>query len=155
MDELLKNLTSLSWWIGVVIVGFLVNISSSYFKPWFDKISSRYSEKKKLESEERQRVFEDTVQYLIENPFELLEIRLTVIYYNLRMILFIAAGIFFSLLLFSSLGSFGKFLGTIVGLSFFAIVLRYISRDRNLRKLINGVANKRNRASPLKIERDY
>lgn len=36
MDELLKTITSISWWVGVVIVGFLLNLLSAYAKSPLD-----------------------------------------------------------------------------------------------------------------------
>ena len=54
MEDIFKQLNSPSWWIGVVVVGIIINITSVYLKTFFEKsfskISSRYRiryEKKK------------------------------------------------------------------------------------------------------------
>jgi hypothetical protein len=46
MEELIKNLSSISWWFGIVFVGIVLNVLSAYLKPALDssfsKISSRW-----------------------------------------------------------------------------------------------------------------
>lgn len=44
MEELLKTISSLSWWIGVVAVGFLLNLLSAYAKSPLDSLLSRISQ---------------------------------------------------------------------------------------------------------------
>src|SRR3990172_8416842 len=60
MDEFVQNLSSLGWWLGVVIVGLLLNLISAYLKPWLDarllRVSAwwqRRSEPIKLETEKK------------------------------------------------------------------------------------------------------
>lgn len=48
MVELLDDMLSARWWIGVVVVGFVINLSSAYVKPWLDAKLSRYSSKEGL-----------------------------------------------------------------------------------------------------------
>ena len=43
MNEFWRNLESSSWWIGVVVVGILINILAAYLKPWIDSLMSRVS----------------------------------------------------------------------------------------------------------------
>jgi hypothetical protein len=43
MSELLKDLTSFHWWMGVVIVGIVINLASDYLKPRADKLLSSMS----------------------------------------------------------------------------------------------------------------
>lgn len=38
MEEFIKSLSSPSWWIGVVIVGIVINIASAYLKNPIDKV---------------------------------------------------------------------------------------------------------------------
>ena len=51
MNELLTNLSSPSWWIGVVIVSFAINLASAYAKTPLDRALARFStrRRKKLE----------------------------------------------------------------------------------------------------------
>ena len=51
MDEFSKNLSSLSWWLGVVVVGLLLNIASAYLKAPLDRILSAMSTSWNLRSE--------------------------------------------------------------------------------------------------------
>ncbi|MGK7912150.1 MAG: hypothetical protein AB4050_11830 [Synechococcus sp.] len=37
MDQLLKNISSFSWWVSVVFVGILVSLIAAYIKPLVDK----------------------------------------------------------------------------------------------------------------------
>lgn len=53
MQEFIKNLTSTSWWIGVVIVGIILNLVSSYLKPFLDDTMSKISSSKKALSEKQ------------------------------------------------------------------------------------------------------
>lgn len=43
MRTLVENLTSLSWWVTVVIVGLLVNIAAAYVKPRLDRFLGNIS----------------------------------------------------------------------------------------------------------------
>jgi hypothetical protein len=58
MIDFINNLTSISWWIGVVIVGILLNIASMYLKSpidWlFSLISTKYRTRSKAKKAERE-----------------------------------------------------------------------------------------------------
>jgi hypothetical protein len=43
MSQPFKDLTSFHWWMGVVIVGILINLISDYLKPRADKLLSSMS----------------------------------------------------------------------------------------------------------------
>ena len=43
MDEFSKSISSLSWWLGVVVVGILLNIISAYLKSPLDRLFSGVS----------------------------------------------------------------------------------------------------------------
>ncbi len=43
MSEIIQNLGSLAWWFSVVVVGVLVNLISSYWKPKLDSTLDRFS----------------------------------------------------------------------------------------------------------------
>jgi hypothetical protein len=53
MDEFLSNLYSLSWWLGVVVVGILINIISPYLNKGMDKILMKTSATFKNKTMER------------------------------------------------------------------------------------------------------
>lgn len=43
MSELAKNLSSVSWWVSVVVVGVVLNLVSAYLKPWLDRLGGSMS----------------------------------------------------------------------------------------------------------------
>ena len=57
MDDLLKFLTSPSWWIGVVLVSLLINLASAYIKSPLDgflsNVSRRWSERSARSKQKR------------------------------------------------------------------------------------------------------
>ena len=58
MIDFINNLTSISWWIGVVIVGILLNIASMYLKSPIDQglslVSTKYRTRSKAKKAERE-----------------------------------------------------------------------------------------------------
>jgi hypothetical protein len=55
MSDLFNNLSSPSWWIGVVIVSFAINLASAYAKVPLDRALGRLSKRKREKSERAQR----------------------------------------------------------------------------------------------------
>lgn len=55
MEQFLKDITSTSWWIGVVVVGIIINLISSYLKPFLDERMSKFSAEKKEALEKSQK----------------------------------------------------------------------------------------------------
>jgi hypothetical protein len=47
MSEFFTNISNPGWWLGVVFVGLLLNIASSYLKPFIDNQLAKFSEKKR------------------------------------------------------------------------------------------------------------
>jgi quinol-cytochrome oxidoreductase complex cytochrome b subunit len=47
IERFALDLTSPYWWMTVVIVGLVINIASSYFKPFLDRQFSRFSERRR------------------------------------------------------------------------------------------------------------
>lgn len=45
MDEVLQNMSSASWWFGVVLVGLTINLVAAYLKPRMDSVLSRVSKR--------------------------------------------------------------------------------------------------------------
>ncbi|WP_217511846.1 hypothetical protein [Vibrio metschnikovii] len=54
-----SNLGSLDWWIGVVVVGLIINVFSAYLKPALDsflsKLSYKWASRSKRNAEERKK----------------------------------------------------------------------------------------------------
>ena len=99
MKDLLNDLSSLRWWVSVVIVGLLINLASDYAKPWIDNVLSRFSESRRLALKERQKHFEEAVEEVIANPLEYISLRLDLLGIRLQVILLVVLGLFMFLLL--------------------------------------------------------
>ena len=52
MHEILNNISSISWWFGVIFVGVLVSLGAGYLKPHTDKWLAKYSKSKRNKNEE-------------------------------------------------------------------------------------------------------
>jgi len=48
MHEVITELSSIRWWISVVLAGILINLLSTYLKPQLDKAASKLSLKGKI-----------------------------------------------------------------------------------------------------------
>jgi hypothetical protein len=55
MSDLFNNLSSPSWWIGVVIMSFVINLASAYAKAPLDRALGRLSKRRRDKSERAQR----------------------------------------------------------------------------------------------------
>ena len=53
MDEFANSVSSLSWWLGVVVVGIVLNVVAAYLKPRLDKLFSTMSSSWRNRSEKR------------------------------------------------------------------------------------------------------
>ncbi|OZY84384.1 hypothetical protein CBP51_14330 [Cellvibrio mixtus] len=62
MDEFVKGLSSPSWWVGVVIVGILINLISSLLIKFFGfllkQTSEKWRNKEQIKNTERQKTIE-------------------------------------------------------------------------------------------------
>lgn len=51
MEEIIKNISSISWWFGVVFVGVVVSLIAGYLKPRIDRWLANYSKSRKNKNE--------------------------------------------------------------------------------------------------------
>ena len=70
MKDFFANLGSLYWWLSVVIVGVLINLTSSYIKSKLDSSLSRRSTKARLRSEARKTKRKKLLEKLRANSHE-------------------------------------------------------------------------------------
>ena len=70
MEELLRNVSSPSWWVGVVIVGILINLISAYLKPRIDGIASKLSTRRRNQVAADQEFRKAAVERLKADPHE-------------------------------------------------------------------------------------
>lgn len=52
MNEIFSNLSSISWWFGVIFVGILVSLGGSYLKPYTDEWLAKHSKSRKNKNDE-------------------------------------------------------------------------------------------------------
>jgi hypothetical protein len=129
MDEFLQDVSSLRWWISVVVAGLVVNFVAAYSKPLMDRLVSRISTTRRLATEEKRRQFEERIETLLSNPERILDVKLDVLYYNLRAVLFMALSIFAFQLGVSTGSVFGFFLGVIPAALIYAYMMTYVWRS--------------------------
>jgi len=68
MDEILQNLSSVYWWVSVVVVGLVINLLSSYLKPPLDALGGKTFHAVKARSERAKRLYDQKVSALSSNP---------------------------------------------------------------------------------------
>jgi len=68
MQELLKQISSLSWWIGVVLVGVLVNIASPFISRAIERRLSRFSDWQRRRSQSKQEKRQTLLNNLRADP---------------------------------------------------------------------------------------
>jgi hypothetical protein len=70
MEDFLNNITSISWWIGVFIVGILINLVAIYLKSPIDKWRSLISTKSRTRSKAKKAERETKIANLVGNKPE-------------------------------------------------------------------------------------
>ena len=68
MSDIQSNLNSPAWWFSAVIVALLINMASSYAKPWTDTIFLRLGHRWRTRTEAKRLQFEEQVKRNVENP---------------------------------------------------------------------------------------
>lgn len=63
MDDLINDVGSLTWWIGVVLVGLLINLFSAYLKPLLDGALSALSKQWRTRSQLAREADEKLIEY--------------------------------------------------------------------------------------------
>ena len=68
MREFVTNVCSPSWWIGVVLVSFLINLASSYAKPSLDRLWARYSARRRSQLEQNREKLDRQLADIMSMP---------------------------------------------------------------------------------------
>lgn len=114
--SLLQLLLDLRFWIGTVIVGFLINIAASFAKPWMEGQLAHFSEKQRLKNSLKREKLTEALVLLNSDPGALQELRQSIITRYLRLL----TGFGLSILLSSLLPiPIGQFIALIFLLSYF------------------------------------
>ncbi|WP_226704558.1 hypothetical protein [Microbulbifer elongatus] len=64
MEEIVKNISSISWWFGVVFVGVVVSLIAGYLKPRIDNWLANYSKSRKNRNEKEKQEWASEVSRL-------------------------------------------------------------------------------------------
>lgn len=105
MEEFMNNLSSPSWWAGVVIIGILLNVLSGYLKDGLDKGSSRVSRWWANRSEKSRKERNELLNSLRNDKQEQILLASREIILRLQSIAFLVVGVLF----FFAQGSFLSF----------------------------------------------
>ena len=95
MNGFFNDITSLYWWISVVLVGIIINLLSSYLKPFIDKTLSNYSvaRRNKVKRNEHDRITK--IEKLKSSETEKMFLYMQISRNYLRCIVFLLFGITF------------------------------------------------------------
>ena len=96
MNDILKALSTPLWWLSVIIAGFAVNIAAAYAKPLLDRFLSSISSRYKAWSTDRKERIGKVSFYLLDHPQEAADLRGQVLHLTLKLVLVVAAGLFFT-----------------------------------------------------------
>jgi len=64
MNEIIEQLSNISWWFTVVIAGIVVNILASYIKPSLERVAEKFSKKMLLLNKEKARKYDELITRL-------------------------------------------------------------------------------------------
>jgi hypothetical protein len=84
MQEFLNDLTTARFWLGIITVGLVLNVASTYVTRLLDRAASLVSSRRKVASEEQRLRLEATVAHLMANREEQFETRMEYTYYMVR-----------------------------------------------------------------------
>lgn len=93
MEEFLNNLSSPSWWIGVIIIGIILNLVAAYLKTHLDTRLSRFSKWWRDRSEIRKKERESKIKKLRNNPQEQILFAVSALRFRIRSVHFLTVTI--------------------------------------------------------------
>lgn len=141
MEDFAKQIASPVWWISTVVVAFLVNIAAAQAKPFFERFVARWSKRRAQRIEEQETREDAVVDYVIENPQRLVDLRTDATFTALQMLIAFSIAVFWT--------SFFRFVERYVPIYIFidiilviiyvyclVLLLRYFNRYRVLHRLI-------------------
>jgi hypothetical protein len=96
MDSFLADARSLHWWIGVVLVGILLNVIAAYLKAGTDRLGSAVSRDWRSYSSARTTARDAAITHLQNDPHEQVMLRLEVIDDRISGMVSMASGALFA-----------------------------------------------------------
>ncbi len=89
MEEFYTNLSQPSWWLGVVVVGLLLNLTTPYINKVIDKRFDRFMQHRRVQNERESKEFSEALNQISNSATGLLEIKLDAISFSTQAILWI------------------------------------------------------------------
>ena len=68
MDKFFQDITSLYWWIGIFLVGIMINIIANYLPKIIFKVFGNFSKLVRDKNENYKQDRESRIQRLVDNP---------------------------------------------------------------------------------------
>ena len=98
----MKDITSLAWWISVIIIGVSINILTWYLKPKIDNFLAKYSTRIRESREKKDKKIKLTIEKLKNDKHEQTMLAITInslrirglTYFILALMLFILSALF-------------------------------------------------------------
>lgn len=90
MNDFFKQISDPTWWVSVVVVGLLINLASDYLKPLLDRLMEKSSAVRKRANEKQAIRFQSDLNQLLDDPSRVIDLKLDILYFNLRSVLQIA-----------------------------------------------------------------
>jgi hypothetical protein len=94
MTEIQSNLNSPAWWFSAVVIALLINLVSSYAKPWTDNLFQGVGHRWRTRTEVKRNQFEEQVRKNVANPVMLEDSVQRELRSRQRAIFFILLGLF-------------------------------------------------------------
>jgi hypothetical protein len=92
-DDFLREVAKPSWWMGVVVVGFLINLGSAYAKPFLDNVLGRFWLSSKEAARRKEALVVKCATKLLDSPLLVVELKLDILRYTLRAVMCTATAI--------------------------------------------------------------
>jgi hypothetical protein len=93
MQEIIKQLTSLSWWISVVVVGVLASLAAAYLKPRTDRVIGSVSGRYRRRNGQRARARAGQIEALRSDRHEQIMFAISINYRYLSAIKYALSGV--------------------------------------------------------------
>jgi hypothetical protein len=99
MQELIKQLTSISWWVSVVVAGVLASLAAAYLKPRTDRVIGSVSVRYRRRNEQQAKARAKQIEDLRLDQHEQIVFAILINYKLLRAIHFLVMGSILAVLL--------------------------------------------------------
>lgn len=138
MQSVIDDFSRPSWWVSVMIAGFIVNLLSAYAKPALDKVIARYSKTRRRRLEIKQKERANLIMEMASNKIDFVESQLDVV---LSMLLCVAYTLIAMLLVLirraeGQSDGFAFWGTTLLGIAFIALAMFRFTKAQGIYSLL-------------------